>query len=384
VYSVDDYGSMMADPVRMGAFARALEATITPGSVVLDLGTGTGIMALLACRFGARRVYALEPDDVIEVAREIAALNGCSDRIEFIQDVSTRVTLPERADVIVSDIGGIMPWFQRHIPAMVDARRRLLSPGGILIPERDDVWAAVVEAPAVHARKTGPWESSATGFDMAPARQMALNRWIRARLDPAACLSRAVSLATIDYSRIESHDLDTSATLTIDRPGTGHGLLAGVTRTLARGITLTNLPGAPEHEQSSGVYDTVCFPWTRAVSLDEGDVVTCGIGAKLIEHDYVWTWRTRVVDRGDREKAAFLQSTFFGAPVSRETLRRRAAHHVPEINDEGRMARFILDAMGRGVSVREIAIRLHAEFPERLPGFSDALRRVTALSAFYD
>ena len=60
MYSIADYGAMIADDVRMGAFVRALRQAIKPGAVVIDIGTGTGIFALLACRFGARRVYAIE------------------------------------------------------------------------------------------------------------------------------------------------------------------------------------------------------------------------------------------------------------------------------------------------------------------------------------
>ena len=61
MYTIADYGAMIADAARMGAFARALGQAIKPGAVVIDIGTGTGICALLACRHGARRVYAIEP-----------------------------------------------------------------------------------------------------------------------------------------------------------------------------------------------------------------------------------------------------------------------------------------------------------------------------------
>lgn len=69
-YSIAAFGAMIADDVRMSAYALALERTIRPGCTVLDIGTGTGVMALLACRFGAGKVVAIEPDDVIEVARQ--------------------------------------------------------------------------------------------------------------------------------------------------------------------------------------------------------------------------------------------------------------------------------------------------------------------------
>src|SRR5438034_3468003 len=120
-YDIYDYGAMIADRVRTQAFTTALRHNITSDSIVLDIGTGTGIFAMLACRFGARRVYAIEPGNVIQVAREIAAANDCADRIEFIQDLSTNITLPERANVIISDLRDVLPLFQHHIPSIVDA-----------------------------------------------------------------------------------------------------------------------------------------------------------------------------------------------------------------------------------------------------------------------
>ncbi|HEY9300449.1 MAG TPA: 50S ribosomal protein L11 methyltransferase, partial [Phormidium sp.] len=152
MYSISGYGSMIADKGRMDAYVKALRQTVKPDSVVVDIGTGTGIFALLACQFGARKVYAIEPSDAIQVAKEIAAKNGYGDRIIFIQDISTKVKLPEFADVIISDIRGMLPLFQQHIPAIIDARKRLLAEGGIIIPQRDILWAAVVEVPHLYSR----------------------------------------------------------------------------------------------------------------------------------------------------------------------------------------------------------------------------------------
>ena len=102
---------MIADHLRMAAYADALRRSVTPESMVIDIGTGTGVMAILACQLGARRVCAIEPDDVIQLARKVAADNGFADRIEFIQALSTDVKLPELADVIVSDVRGVLPFF---------------------------------------------------------------------------------------------------------------------------------------------------------------------------------------------------------------------------------------------------------------------------------
>src|SRR5690348_6180833 len=121
MYSITAYGEMIADRGRTDAFARALRQVIEPGCVVLDIGTGTGIFAMLACKYGAGRVYAVEPSDAIQVAREIAVANGYADRIEFIQDRSTRINLPERAQVVVSDLRGVLPLLQHHLISIADA-----------------------------------------------------------------------------------------------------------------------------------------------------------------------------------------------------------------------------------------------------------------------
>src|ERR1051326_6442715 len=108
MYDIVDYGLMIADERRMGAYAEALRRAVKPGAVVIDIGTGTGIFALIACRLGARRVYAIEPDNSIHLAAQVASANGSPDHIEFVQVILDYSVLPETADVIVSDIRGIL------------------------------------------------------------------------------------------------------------------------------------------------------------------------------------------------------------------------------------------------------------------------------------
>src|SRR5215217_7412354 len=163
MYNLHFYGQMLADTPRMNAYAAALRHTVKPDSVVMDLGSGPGLFALLACKLGARRVYAVEPDNVIGLAREAAAANGFADRIEFFEKLSTEISLPEPATIIVSDLRGVLPFFQQHIPSIIDARKRLLARESVLIPRRDTLWAAVVEAPEQYDELMGPWQNQ---FDL--------------------------------------------------------------------------------------------------------------------------------------------------------------------------------------------------------------------------
>ncbi len=200
MYSVFAYGQMIADKGRMAAYERALRQAVTPGCVVLDIGAGTGILALLACRLGARRVYAIEPNDAIGLAREIAAVNGYAKSIEFIQELSTKVALPEQADVIVSDLRGILPLFPGNVAAVADARKRFLASGGVLIPRQDELWAAVVQAPDLYDGYVLPWENNGFDLDMRAARRMVTNTWRKGRVTPEQMLVEPRCWATLDYT----------------------------------------------------------------------------------------------------------------------------------------------------------------------------------------
>ena len=150
---------------------KAVRRTVKPGSFVVEIGAGPAILALLACKLGARRVVAIEPDDVIDLGRELAVANGCDDKIEFIKGVSMDVNLSEPADVIVSDLRGALPLYRKHIPSLVDARTRLLSPEGCLIPWRDTIRGALVSEPKSYRRYVDVWRDSVQGLEAESARR---------------------------------------------------------------------------------------------------------------------------------------------------------------------------------------------------------------------
>lgn len=145
MYSNHAYAMMLADGVRMDAYTRALQSTVRPGSVVVEIGTGVGYFAIMAARLGASRVYAFETSPAVVVAQKIAEANG-SPPIQFIHADARKIQLTERADVVVSDLRGGLPLFENHIPTIIDARERFLADGGVLVPKRDVLCAALVEA----------------------------------------------------------------------------------------------------------------------------------------------------------------------------------------------------------------------------------------------
>lgn len=303
---------MIADAGRMDAYIRALQNAVKPGSVIIDLGSGPGLFALTAAQLGARRVYAIEPDDVIQVGRDAAREHGFSDRIEFIQDLSTNVTLPERADVIVSDLRGVLPWFAHHLPSIVDARARFLAPGGILIPARDTVWTAIVEVPEYYESLVQPWSGPLT---MNSARRMAVNNWSKIRVTPDNLLGQPVCWHELDYYHLEEANCSEDVSLTAARAGVAHGLTIWFDAELFADIGFSNGP-----DQEALIYKSAFFPFQEPLEVSAGDRIDVHLNGRLIGDDYVWRWNTTFASR----KISFKQSTVLGIPLSQDRLSKLA------------------------------------------------------------
>lgn len=377
-YSPAGHGSMLADRARVDAYARAIRELVKPGGAVLEIGTGTGLFAILACRQGARRVYAIERDDIIEAARQDAARNGCGERIRFIQAMSTDVELPERVDVVISDMRGVLPWHERHIEAIADARRRFLAPGGRLIPAADRVFAACIEAADVHREMTAPWSVQACGVDLAAARELVVNHWQRIQARGEQLVTAPVPCGELDYATVEDPHFSARVTLVATRAATAHGLCLWFDTTLAATAGFSNAPGGPGH-----VYGQAFFPWPRPVDLDAGAGVEAAIEARLVGEDYVWSWETRLRDAKSGEALRLRQSNLLGVPLSTDTLRRRADSYVPAIDDDARVDRIALGLMEEGAALGAIARQLAERFPARFARWEEALAHAGELSLRY-
>jgi type I protein arginine methyltransferase len=371
---------MIWDRDRMDAYARAIEHVIRPDSPVLDIGAGTGILSLLAARAGARRVFAVEPDDIIEIGRAFAAANGLADRIDFIQALSTRIALPETVDVVVSDIRGVLPLHRLHIPSIVDARERHLADVGRLIPSRDTLWAAPAELASVYEDRIASWEERPYGLDVGVARTLAANAWRRISAPADALLADPERLAVLDYRSISSPDVKSSVKFEISRSGTVHGVIVWFDTELAQGVSFSNAPGEPEK-----IYGQAFFPLLEPIEVTRGDTISFDFSASLFGDGYVFRWDTRIADPSNpgKAKAAFTQSTVFASPLSPESFARFQEGYAPRPTEDGEAVAFVLERADGRRTLNDLSREAEARFRERFRSAADALGFVTEVTRKY-
>jgi protein arginine N-methyltransferase 1 len=322
VYDAKDYDAMFSDGARTAAYLAAIERAVHPGSAVVEIGTGVGYFAVAACRAGARRVFAIEVNPIVELAKCVAAENGCSDRVTFIRDDSRRVTLPERGDLLVSDLRGVLPLFEDHIPTIIDARERLALPGAAMIPLRDTLFAAPCVAPADWRRDHIMPGDAPHGIGRRAVAERVRSDWYRCHLAAPDLLAEGVAWAALDYASIESPDVSGRAAWSFARDGVADGLALWFDADLGFGVSMSSAPSAPR-----ALYGQAFFPFQRALEVRAGDRLTAELSANLVDGDYLWGWSTRFTPAtAGSEPVAFRQSNLAARIVSLDQLRRLALH----------------------------------------------------------
>lgn len=352
---IDEHRLYLSDRARLCAYERALRDVVRPGSIVVDLASGTGILGMLACRAGAARVYAIEATGLTGLAREIARANRLDDRIVVVRDHSTTAVLPERGDVIVSDQIGRFGLEAGILEYFADARARFLKPGGVLVPFAVTLIAAPVTDPRLFGRVEF-WDRRPAGFEYAPAREIARNTGFPARLSREQCLARPADVLEVDLATQTGEMLGFDASFEVSRAGTFHGLAGWFRAALAPGVTMTNAPGDPDRIRRRQAF----FPVARGVEVAAGD--TIDVTMRMRPGDLLYAWDVRV--RGASAGAVrFRHSTLNGMLLDDADVHRTAPAYQPVLTPRG-AARLTVLALCDGVrTLAEIEADVQARHP---------------------
>lgn len=371
-YDLGDYAAMIADPVRGAAYLAAMRECVRPGSVVADIGAGPGVLGVYAAMLGARRVFLVEPDQSVGAALGLAAENGVADRIEIIARASTDIELPERADLIVSDLRGVLPLWQRHLVAAADMRRRLLAPGGACIPVRDTLHVAPVDDAALHDKVVRGWRPLAATMHVRTLGDLLANSWYRTHAAATQLLSPPAHWATLAYDDAPLTAVSGTCDVTVSRDGVLHGLLCWFDAALTATIGFSNAPAAPP-----ALYGQAFFPLATPIAVRAGDTARLSLRAVQTAHDWEWAWAAEVT-RSGTSVGAGRQATLKGQTASPGQLARRDARFVPRPSADAEAMALILECMDGSRSLAAIAAHLRERLPDRFGSERDALQFVAS------
>jgi SAM-dependent methyltransferase len=294
---------MLADGVRMEAYQRAIEAQVRPGMHVLDLGSGTGILALWAARAGAQ-VTAVEPNAVIRVAERVAADNGLADRIRFVQADAREITLDEPVDLLITECMGNFFVTDEMQPVLRDARRffRADESGAQspqTIPHGISLQLAVATLPLW--RELSYFDEPIGGFDYRAARGFGEQASYVLRTEPEFLVSRTHELTR--FSLLDAPDVfELSFRLELTRAAPVHALIGYFEADLGADVLLSTAPGAVTH------WGQMAFPLPET-RVQVGDMIEGRLELKLGEDGssrFRWSGE---IQRVGRRTVSFLRDS---------------------------------------------------------------------------
>jgi protein arginine N-methyltransferase 1 len=294
--NIHEQERMLADGHRMAFYHEAISRKIKPGDRVIDLGTGTGILAAFASRQGAAQVYAVDHSSIIEHAKELAAENGI-ENVDFEDVHSTKLYLDEPVDVILHEQMGDFLFDEAMVPNVCDLRDRLLKPGGLILPSQFELFC---EPMTLHDDRRVPyiWElTDVHGFDFSSMERSrpqdsGYHNLVSCDLGVVKhFLGEPAPLVEVDLYTINESTLPLSVTITrkVTNPGLLDGLVVFMKAKVDDDLVLTSSPLDPNRAPHWGF---------RILRLDQsyaeiGDELEVTLTVKDWADPETWQWNCR-------------------------------------------------------------------------------------------
>jgi SAM-dependent methyltransferase len=241
---------MVSDRRRTDAFAEAIHEVVSEGDLVLDVGTGTGILAMLAARRGAKHVHAIDQANVVEVARKLIQHNGLEERITVVEGNAKDLDLGQRVDVLVSEWLGQMAFEENMLGDVIRARDVNLKPGGKMLPSGVEVLFAPISDPELY-EKGGPgfWRTTLHSIDFSPleAAELGQARAQRTNILPETLLSPGQTAVALELASATKESPWQIGTLEfqIERDAVFHGFAGWFVAQLSPSVSLDTGPAFP-------------------------------------------------------------------------------------------------------------------------------------------
>lgn len=274
--------TIVRDRRRNHAYAAAIGEAVTPGCRVFEIGTGTGLLSLLAARAGAAVVTCEANPAMARVAREVIAANGHADRIRVVEKHSADVTLDDLggpADLLISEIVSADLLSEGGLPAHADAVRRLLRPGAAVIPSRGRVRVALAELAGRGAEPV----LEACGFDLSPLNSVA-RPYLKIPVDSdrIALRSDAADIGAFDFATAQVAPVGRETIRLQASGGPIHGVFQWIALDTASGCFYENAP-----HLGPSCWHGMFWPFAAPVDAPAGQ--DFHVSARH-EPDRIWIW----------------------------------------------------------------------------------------------
>uniref|UniRef100_A0A8C0ZNV6 type I protein arginine methyltransferase n=1 Tax=Castor canadensis TaxID=51338 RepID=A0A8C0ZNV6_CASCN len=217
---------MLKDEVRTLTYRNSMyhNKHVFKDKVVLDVGSGTGILSMFAAKAGAKKI---ECSSISDYSEKIVKANHLDNIITIFKGKVEEVELPvEKVDIIISEWMGYCLFYESMLNTVIFARDKWLKPGGLMFPDRAALYVVAIEDRQYKDFKIHWWEN-VYGFDMTCIRDVAMKEPLVDIVDPKQVVTNACLIKEVDIYTVKTEELSfTSAfCLQIQRNDYVHALV---------------------------------------------------------------------------------------------------------------------------------------------------------------
>lgn len=277
--SVRMYRTMLAQRERIEAFRRAIGQVVQSGDRVLEVGTGLGTFAAFAVEAGASRVWAVDADPIVHVAKAIAELNGYADRVEFVRGRVPAVDISDPCDVVLYEDFPPRVLGPAGFRMLRAVREHFLAPGARVVPRTARIFLAPVASSRLR-REILSFDDPGDrryGIDWSPSRSYVTNGPMAITVTPEDLAAPPVAAATFRLDEPDAHHLGGSGTWQLERGHAVDGMAFWFDLELAPEEWLSNAPGSP-----SASWGQLVVPFEDPLPVSAGDRLTARVGPNVL------------------------------------------------------------------------------------------------------
>jgi protein arginine N-methyltransferase 1 len=274
---------MLKDRTRTGTYQDAIlkNPDIFKDKIVLDIGSGTGILSIFAAKAGAKHVYGIEFADIADYANEIIKKNNLSEKITIIKSKVEDVKLPvEKVDIIISEWMGYFLLYESMLDTVLYARDKWLNKDGYMLPDHATITLAGIEDTDYKSSKINFWDN-VYGVDMSCFKNAVISEPLVEVCPQKLINSSSCRILDIDLYTVKKEDLDFSSkyeiTFTRDNDRFS-GLVAWFDTGFTKLTNKFNLTTSPY--QKSTHWSQTIFYTKKDLKVNKGDKITGSIAVK--------------------------------------------------------------------------------------------------------
>ena len=238
--------SMTNDANRNDAYFAALRSVVTPQAKVFEIGTGSGLLSMMAVQLGAGQVTTCEAEPLVAAtAKQIIADNGFEKKIKVIAKRSTEVVLksdlPQPAEILIQEVFSSELLAEGVLSSVEDAKRRLLAPGCKMIPAAASIMVALFGGEEIGRNL---FLEDVRGLDLRRFNTIVprMQTVLRNDLD-VVLLSEEVEAFKFDFERDSAwHAEEKILQLQVKRPGRCQGILQWIRLYFGGDVVFENHP----------------------------------------------------------------------------------------------------------------------------------------------